>query len=48
MNKNETPKKIMRCNDSQKIVWDNECCNNFIVKDTSLNQDNCKNCKHSY
>ena len=48
MNKNETPKKIMRCNDSQKIVWDNECCNNFIIKDNSLNQDNCKNCKHSY
>ena len=32
MNENKTSKKIMRCNYSQRIVWDNECCKGFIVK----------------
>jgi len=44
----ETPKKIMRCNYSQRIIWDNEFCKDFIVKQKSLNQENCKNCKHSF
>ena len=30
------------------IVWNNECCKDFHIKDNSLNQDNCKNCKHSF
>ena len=48
INKNETPKKIMRCSYSHRIIWDNECCKDFIVKDSSLNQEFCKNCKHSF
>jgi hypothetical protein len=47
-NNYEAPKKIIRCNHSQRVVWDNECCNDFIVKDSSLNQEFCKNCKHSF
>ena len=47
-NNYEAPKKIMRCSYSQRIVWDNECCKDFIVKEKSLNQENCKNCKHSF
>ena len=48
LNKNKIPKKIMRCNYSQRIVWDNECCKDFVVKVDSLNQENCKNCRHSF
>jgi hypothetical protein len=48
INKNETAKKPMRCNYSQRIIWDNENCKNFIIKDNSLNQEICKNCKHSF
>lgn len=47
-NKNEVPKKIMRCSYSQRIIWDNEYCKGFIVKENSLNQELCKNCKHSF
>jgi hypothetical protein len=47
-NKNEVSKKIMRCSYSQRIIWDNEYCKGFIVKENSLNQELCKNCKHSF
>jgi len=48
LNKNEKPKIIIRCGFAQRIVWDDECCTNFILKEESLNQEICKNCKHSY
>ena len=47
-NNYEAPKKIMRCSYSQRIVWDDECCKDFILKDSSLNQESCNNCKHSF
>ena len=48
VNKNEKPKKIMRCGFFQQIVWDYETCNKFSVKEDSLNDKVCKNCKHSF
>jgi hypothetical protein len=48
LNRNEEPKIITRCGFAQRIVWDSECCVNFIVKDETLNQNICKNCKHSF
>ena len=47
-NKNEKPKKITRCGFFQRIVWDYESCTRCIVKDDSLTDKICKNCKHSF
>ena len=47
-NRNEVSKKIMRCSYIQRVIWDNECCKDFKAQEQSLNQESCKNCKHSY
>ena len=44
----EKPKKITRCGFFQRIVWDYESCTRCIVKDDSLTDKICKNCKHSF
>ena len=48
MKRDEKPKNIIRCNFFQLVVWEHEVCTRFDIKDDSLNQKNCKNCKYAF
>jgi len=41
-------KIVIRCKAQNKPVFDHEVCSQFVTKESSNNQDNCGNCKHSF
>jgi hypothetical protein len=47
---NQTRKKskVIRCKTKNQPVFEHEVCTFFSLKDKSITQDNCKNCKNSF
>ncbi len=41
-------KKIIRCRNKMIPVFESDNCENFIKKDHSESDKNCKNCKNSF
>ena len=40
--------KIIRCTMKNQPVFEHESCDEFDTKVTANDQNNCKNCKHSF